>query len=182
LRPILFDADAFNCVRAMSFLRLLRQAPADATPFVMTQYVARHELHDVQADVAALETEKRLRIEPVSVRKTDPQGRRFREYKDEKLDKGEAESLAWVMGLDAADRPIFITNDRGARAGFVRHGAPVGDVMDLIVEAITSGAVAEAAARDVVAAAWDDRPNHRCRPQDYTDFDATIAKRAATKP
>ncbi|HEY7373756.1 MAG TPA: hypothetical protein VIF57_16465 [Polyangia bacterium] len=148
----------------------------------MTQYVARHELHDVQADVAALEAEKRLRIEPVSVRKTDPQGRRFREYRNEGLDKGEAESLAWVMGLDQAERPIFITNDRGARAGFVRHGAPVGDVMDLVVEAITSGAVETAAAREVVSASWDDRPNHRCRPQDYSYFDATLAKRAATKP
>jgi len=158
LRPILFDADAFQCVRAMSFLRLLRQSTIDATPFVMTQYVARHELHDVEVDVTALETEKRLRIEPVSVRKTDPQGRRFRQYREERLDKGEAESLAWVMGLDA-DRPMFITNDREARAGFVRHGAPVGDVMDLIVEAIASGAVQAGAAREVVSAAWDDRPN-----------------------
>jgi predicted nucleic acid-binding protein len=180
LRSILFDADAFHCVRTMSFLRLLRAAPTDSTRFVMTEYVARHELRDVQPDVTALEGEKRLRIEPVSSRKSDPQGKRFREYRDEGLDKGESESLAWVMGLDG-DRPLFISNDRKARAGFGRHGAPVGDVMDLIVEAVTSGAVDRAAVREVASAAWDDRPNHQCRPGDYSDFDQTFAQRATKR-
>jgi hypothetical protein len=164
----------------MSFLRLLRQADVSVVSFVMTEYVARHELHDVEADVTALVSEKRLRIEPVSSRKTDPEGRRFREYKGEGMDKGEATSLAWVMGLDT-NRPLFISNDGPARSAFARHGAPVGDVMDLIVEAVTSGAVSHEAAREVASASWDDRPNNRCRPGDYTDFDRTFAQRAAKR-
>jgi predicted nucleic acid-binding protein len=164
----------------MSFLRLLRQAAIGATSFVMTDYVARHELSDVEAEVTALIAEKRLRIETVSSRKTDPEGKRFREYRAEGLDKGEATSLAWAMGL-VEDRPLFITNDTGARAGFLRHRAPVGDVMDLIVEAVTSGAVELAAVREVASASWDDRPNHRCRPADYTDFDRTFAQRSAKR-
>lgn len=181
MREILFDADAFGCVRAMSFLRLLRNAAPDTTSFVMTEYVARHELHDVEGDVTALETEKRLRIERVSRRGSDPQGQRFRAYQEDGLHKGEAESLAWVMGLDGI-RPLFISNDRGARNGFARHRAPTGDVMDLIVEAVTSGAVDRTAARDVVSATWDDRPDHRCRPLDYSDFDSTFAQRSTKRP
>ena len=131
----------------MSFLRPIRQAASDITPLVMTEYVARHELHDVQPDVTALEGEKRLRVEPVSTRKSEPQGQRFREYRAEGLDKGEAESLAWVMGL-VGDRPLFISNDRAARLGFAQRGAAAGDVMDLIVEAVSSGAVEMTAARE----------------------------------
>jgi predicted nucleic acid-binding protein len=164
----------------MSFLRLLRQAASDSTPLVMTEYVARHELRDLQPEVTALEGEKRLRVEPVSNRKSELQGRRFREYRAEGLDKGEAESLAWVMGLDG-DRPLFISNDRAARRGFDRHGAPAGDVMDLIVEAVKSGAVELTAVREVASAAWDERPNHLCRPRDYSDFDQTFAQRSAKR-
>ena len=181
MRPILFDADAFHCVRNLSILELFRQAPVDQTPFFVTEYVGRHELHDVESDVKALEAEHRLQIMPVSRRKTDPEGARFRAYREDKLDKGEAESLAWVMGL-ADSKPLFISNDRPAREGFERHGAPVGDVMDLVVEAIASGAIERDAAREKIASAWDERPNHLCRPRDYEDFDSTFARRLAKRP
>jgi hypothetical protein len=181
VRPILFDADAFNCVRNLSILQLLREAPAPETPFAMTEYVARHELHDVYRDVAALELEGRLKIMPVSRRKTDPAGARFRTYQAERLDKGESESLAWVMGVDG-ERPLFITNDVGATRGFRRHGAPVGDVMDLVVEAIASGCVDRSAARERIASAWDERPNHQCRPSDYDTFDSTYDRRLRQRP
>lgn len=176
MRAILFDADAFICVRAMSLLRLLRSSPVLTTPMLMTEYVARHELRDVQTDVDSLVKEGRLNIHQVSRRKTDPSGQRYREYIAEGLDKGEAESLAWVMGL-GSERPFFVSNDGEARAGFRRLSAPAGDVLDLIVDAVESGGVPLEAAREVASAAWDDRPNNQCRPRDYTDFDASYARR-----
>ncbi|HVZ86649.1 MAG TPA: hypothetical protein VHG72_06760 [Polyangia bacterium] len=160
----------------MSLLRLLRQRDTATVKFVMTEYVARHELHDVASDIATLEEEKRLKVEPVSTRKSDPQGQRFREYRSEGMDKGEAESLAWVKGA-TGELPLFISNDGGARNGFARHRAPVGDVMDLIVEAVTSGAVQLAEVREVASVAWDGRPNNQCRPKDYSAFDATFEQR-----
>lgn len=182
MRPVLLDADAFICIRAMSFLRLLRAAPVDQTPMFMTEYVAHHELSVVRSDVDEIANEHRLQIQSVSRRKQDDEGQRFRLYRSEGMDKGESESLAWAIGLNAADRPLFISNDGGAIAGFGHHGVPAGRVIDLIVEAVESGAVDRDAARTVASAAWDDRPDNQCRPSDYTDFDETYARRLANRP
>lgn len=182
MRPVLLDADAFNCIRAMSFLRLLRAAPVGQTPMIMTEYVAHHELSDVRRDVDDLENEHRLEIRSVSRRKQDVEGQRFRQYRAEGMDKGESESLAWVMGVNASDRPLFISNDGNAIAGFRRHGVSAGHVIDLVVEAVESGVVVLDDARRVVSIAWDERPDNQCRPRDYTDFDETYARRLANSP
>jgi predicted nucleic acid-binding protein len=168
VRDILFDADAFLCIRKLSFLRSLA---AGKGSWLMTGYIARHELSTVAAEVAAFCKTERLRIHDVSAKDAS-----LRDLKHKGHDKGEAEAIAWAMQLPREQRPLFISIDKRARDGARANGVPAGDIMDLIVEAVECGEVSIGEAREK-ASIWDDKRQVQGRPIDYTAFEATFKKR-----
>jgi predicted nucleic acid-binding protein len=180
VKPILFDADAFLCVRKISLLRLLEAAPSSQQQWLMTEYVARHELNTVAQEILAFEQRGRLKVEAVAVRGSSAAAR-FKQLRVDGVDKGEAEAIAWAMGLDPAERPLFISNDRDARAVGRANAVPSGDVMDLVVEMIVSDVAPKDLVREAVAV-WDDKRQDLCRPGDYQGFEATYARRLALRP
>jgi predicted nucleic acid-binding protein len=172
VRAVLFDADAFLCIRKLSFLRSVGEGQQ---PWLMTGYVARHELSTVAAAIDALCLSGRLLIHELPAR--DP---RFRALKQKGHDKGEAEAIAWAMHLPREDRPLFVSIDKRAREGARENGVPSGDIMDWIVEVVGCGAIAIEAAREK-ASIWDDKRQVQGRPHDYTTFDDTFERRRQAK-
>ena len=59
MKDVLFDADAFLCIRKLSFLRTLE---AGKGKWLMTGYIAKHELSDVVAEIGAFCAAERLQI------------------------------------------------------------------------------------------------------------------------
>jgi predicted nucleic acid-binding protein len=168
VRDVLFDADAFLCIRKLSFLRSLA---AGKGSWLMTGYIARHELSTVAIEVDAFCKAERLHIHDVSARDAN-----LRDLKQKGHDKGEAEAVAWAMKLPKEQRPLFISIDKRARACATENGVPAGDIMELIVEAVECGEVLLEEAREK-AAIWDDKRQVQGRPNDYTNFDETFKKR-----
>jgi predicted nucleic acid-binding protein len=168
VRDVLFDADAFLCIRKLSFLRSL--APGKGS-WLMTGYIARHELSTVAVEVDAFCKTERLHIHDVSARDAN-----LRDLKQKGHDKGEAEAIAWAMQLPREHRPLFISVDKRAREGAKENGVPTGDIMELMVEAVESGEVSLEEAREK-ASIWDDKRQVQGRPSDYTNFDETFKKR-----
>jgi len=113
VKPILFDADTFLCVRKLSLLRLLYTVPASEGGWIMTEYVARHELSTIFTELVTFIQEGRLHIEAVAVRGT-PAAKMFKKLR-RKVHKGEAEAISWAASLPVAERPLFMSNDAGAR-------------------------------------------------------------------
>jgi predicted nucleic acid-binding protein len=168
VKDLLFDADAFLFIRKLSILRLL--VPLSGR-WLMTSYIARHELNDIADEITEFEKAGHLLVQATMAK--DPL---FRKLKKEGHHVGEAEAIAWAAQLAVEERPIFISADKGARDGARTHGVPAGDLMDLVVEAIESGEVDRRAVREKVAV-WDDKHQMLGRPSDYTTFDDTFEKR-----
>ena len=61
MRNIVLDADAFRCLRELELLRPLLHATASIASTTLTEYVARHELNLVDAEVRGLEAAGLLR-------------------------------------------------------------------------------------------------------------------------
>jgi hypothetical protein len=176
VRPVLIDADAFLLTRSVSLLALLRRAPSFPRPALMTEWIARYELASLTDLRRELEAEGFLRVESIE-RRTEAD-RRYRGLRNERLDKGEAEAIAWVLGLPPGERPIFVSHDRAALMGGRRHGIVCGDVMDLVVEAVESAVLLREDARAALSV-WEDPQQRFFRPRDFTTFDETYARRLA---
>jgi predicted nucleic acid-binding protein len=168
VRDVLFDADAFLCIRKLSFLRSLA---ARKGSWLMTGYIARHELSTVAAEVDAFCQTERLRIHEIPAKDA-----RYRELRQQGHDKGEAEAIAWATQLPRDQRPLFISLDKRARDGAEENGIPAGDILDLMVEAVECGEVSIGEVRDK-ASIWDDKRQAQGRPHDYTTFDDTFERR-----
>jgi predicted nucleic acid-binding protein len=168
VRDVLFDADAFLCIRKLSLLHTLAGASG---LWLMTEYIANHELGMLASEIQALCQSQRLHIRRLPGR--DPH---FRELKQKGHDKGEAEAIAWAMQLPRRERPLFISLDKGARDGARENGVPTGDIMDLMVEAVASGEISFEDAREK-ASIWDDKKQVLGRPSDYATFEETFTRR-----
>lgn len=173
---LLLDADAFLCLRKLSVLDLLRGS--EEVDLIATEFIARHELSPLQADVKALEKEGRLRVEAVTVR--TPAHQTFRQLRKEGVDKGEAEAIAWAMCLAPDRRPLFVSNDAAARRCAERNGVPVVDVMGLAVEIVEGGVLSLAEVRERLAP-WEDSRQSFGRPGDFSTFDETYRRRAEAR-
>lgn len=172
MREILFDADAFLCVRSLSLMTAL---DVDGCQWLMTEIVARRELSSVARELADFEASKRLLVKSVASRGT-PQADTFKELCRAGHDRGEAESIAWACHLEPDKRPLFISNDLRARRLAADRRVPVGDVMDLIVEAIGATILDEKRAESITTV-WGDRRKDLCRPRDFTTFSELLKKR-----
>jgi predicted nucleic acid-binding protein len=172
VKDVLFDADAFLCIRKLSFLRTLE---AGKGKWLMTGYIAKHELSDVVAEIGALCAAERLQIHQLPARDVG-----FRRLKEQGHDRGEAEAIAWAAQLPRDQRPLFISVDKRARDGAKENGVPVGDILDLMIEAVDCGDVSYEDAREK-ASIWDDKHQVQGRPRDYTTFAETFEKRRQSR-
>ena len=175
MREILFDADAFLCVRGLSLLTAL---DVPGCTWVMTGLVARKELRTILAEVAAFESSKRLRVEQIPSRGT-PAADAFKDLCRQGYHQGEAEAVAWAMQLERGQRPLFISNDREARGLAKAKKIPVGDVMDLIIEAI-DGNLLTVEQATAITAVWSDKRQGQCKPRDFTTFAEVLKNRRAS--
>lgn len=174
-RPLL-DADVFRCLRDLNLLDAL--AATLAPPgLLMTEYVARHELSLVDSDVRRLEAAGALEV--ARLLKGTPEVQRYRSLQRE-ADKGEAECVAWALGVEAASRPVFITRDGGAERFARSKGVPVTDLLGLVAAAIRHAGLPEDTAREHLAV-WHAPAIQLCRPRDYPGLDAALAERHASE-
>ncbi|MDO9018072.1 MAG: hypothetical protein Q8S73_10215 [Deltaproteobacteria bacterium] len=173
MRAILLDADAFRCLHGLRLLdATLRALRPDRATF-MTEYIARHELNLLDAEVTRLEAVGAVTIVPVM--RSSEAGRRYRDLQ-RRADKREAEAIAWALDEPRASRALFVSRDDGARRLATEERVPNTDVMGLLVEAALTGRLERTTLREALAI-WDDRGQQLCRPADYEDFDRTFAKR-----
>lgn len=173
MKRYLVDADAFLHLRKLDLLALYFAAPR-ATPLMLGRLVAEMELSSIAKFVEELRGAGR--IEVVRVLAASEVMRRFKAMRQEGADRGEAEAIAWAMGLPAAERPLFVSVDRKARQYADRNGVPAADLMDLMVDWIEGGLVRS---EDVEQALlpWDDKVRQVGRPADYTTFAETYRRR-----
>jgi predicted nucleic acid-binding protein len=170
---ILIDADAFNHLRSLGFTSRFAGA---RVKILLTQYVARKELCQLSADIQSLESSGTITVMPVSARDET-----FKRLRQDGVDKGEAESIAWALSLPRSERPIFISCDKGARKNAEKNGVPCGDILDLLISLIDRGIMREEDVRELLLP-WDDKRQQRGRPADFSSFDATVKQRRAHRP
>lgn len=172
MRAVLIDCDAFVCLRGLGLVGPVVEALARVRPVAITEYVARHELSDLQAVVSGFEHEGKLCVHPVT--KGAPAFATWRELRSDGHDKGEAELIAWA--LHAPETPLFVTRDGPATRLAIARRVPVTDVLGIVVEACETGGLDVGGARSALAI-WDDKGQQRCRPHPYPGFDAGYAER-----
>jgi predicted nucleic acid-binding protein len=177
VREILFDTDAFLCVRSLGLLTVLE---AGTGCWVMTEYVALRELCSIGPEIERLKKTGRLSVEKVAIR-GNPAADAFKQMRRAGNDPGEAEAIAWAIFQPSSRHLLFISNDAEARATAKQKGVSAGDVMDLVVEALDAGEMSLAAAKSCTAI-WDDKHQSQCRPRDFTTFDELLARRRGTVP
>ncbi len=133
--------------------------------------MATHELSSLQDEVAALEHNGTIQIEPVK----GSAAQRYRAFvKTGEADKGEAEAVAWASTTGA--EVMFVSNDQRARAFARTHKVRAGDVLDLVIALMDVGVLPEDEAR-VTLAVWDEPGRFDGRPADYAGFEETVQRR-----
>ena len=181
MRAILLDADAFINLRKLSIGRtsllviFLQRAKQQGRAVYLTQYVAEHDLSDLQTEIAFFKSKGLLIIEKVL--SSDTTYRRLRRL----IDKGEAEAIAWSVKRDRSERPLFVARDKGALTCASNNKVPSTDLMGLIVELIQSELLTKKEAKEAVEL-WSDPGQQIGKPRDYKTFEATFAKRRSHGP
>lgn len=164
----LLDADAYNHLRSLG---LTPRFPALGVRILVTEFVARRELSQLSTEIRFLENEGVLKVMPVSARDEN-----FRRLVKEGVDKGEAESIAFILSRPRKERPVFISCDKGARKHAAENGIECGDLLDLLIDLIDGGVLNEGDVRELLVP-WDDKRQQRGRPADYSSFEVTVKQR-----
>lgn len=172
---LLLDADAWIFARKLSLLDAMLAAEQGAVRLQMTEYVARRELSQLEAEVREL-CEKRLLSIHALVREGDGD-RAFRALR-RTVDKGEAEAIAWLLGQPEDSRPVFVSCDVRAREAATARGLASEDLMGLVVRLVSDQVISREIARAKLEV-WSDRRQQLGRPRDYHDFDSCFAARAS---
>ena len=181
MRAILLDADAFInfgtlSIGSRSLIELiLNRAKTFTRSVYLTQYVAKHELSDLQGEIAAFTSAGLIEIKTLPA--SDPAYRKLRA----EVDKGEAEAIAWSLTIDAKDRPLFVARDAEALRCARKNGVPATDLMGLLVDLVESGLLTKEEAKSAVDP-WNDPDQQLGKPKNYKGFDATFVTRRSRGP
>lgn len=181
MTDILLDADALINFRTLSIgsssvlAVLMQRAKEHGRRVYLTQYVAEHDLSDLQEEIAFLTGRGLLQIETLLFSDSD-----YRRLRDQ-VDKGEAEAIAWSLKRDRKDRPLFVARDTEALRCARREKVPATDLMGLLVEFVESGFLRKDEAR-AATEPWNDPGQQLGKPKDYRGFDVTFAKRLSRGP
>jgi len=176
VRPILLDADAFINLRTLSVGSasmleiLLQRSKQQERAVYLTQYIAEHDLSDLQQEVASLTSAGLFEVS--KLQSSDPAYRDLRKQ----VDKGEAEAIAWALTWDAKERPLLVARDTEALKCAKRNGVPATDLMGLMVELVESGLITKQEAKRA-ADPWNDPGQQLGKPRNYKGFDVTFAAR-----
>jgi predicted nucleic acid-binding protein len=173
--PVVLDADAFLCLRALGLLEPVLRSPSAPKPtVVLLGYVANNELHDVTDLVRALEDTGALSIERVLAR--SPESRAVRHLRQRhRIHKGEAEAIAWLISRPE-ERIPFVSCDGGARRAAVKEKLQAWTVVDLACCWVELG-LASSELCDNAFQAWVDDPHAPWRTPGFTTFAAELSKR-----
>lgn len=184
MRPILLDSDAFIFVRKLGLLVMLEEV-AKRTSVVLTEYIARQELAPLQSEIELLCRRAVLTIAAVS--KGTPEFVKYRELTDPAkkrqlrapypIDKGECEAVAWACTRVDAERPVFVTCDRGAHWLAQHERVSVTDVLGLGIGAVVVGAITRKVLQDALSV-WDSPAQQIGKPPGYSDFQAAFIERS----
>jgi predicted nucleic acid-binding protein len=180
-KAFLLDADAFINLRKLqigsnSLMEvLLQRAKQQQRAVYPTEYVAKHDLSDLQAEITSLQSRGFLKVERLP--SSDSDYARLRKQ----VDKGEAEAIAWCLKRDRRDRPVFVTRDKRALDRARDNKVPSTDLMGLLVESVESRLLTKREAKEA-ADPWNDPGQQIGKPRDYKTFDAAFAKRRSRGP
>jgi predicted nucleic acid-binding protein len=148
-------------------------------PLLMVGHAAYIELNPLQEEIELLKSSGSLSVPEVILK--SPAGQRLKSLRKEGVDKGEAEAIAWaVETYDRAERPIFVSIDKGARRHATRNQLVAVDMMGAVVEWVEDALIDRATAIKLTVV-WDDRAQERGRPGDYDTFDNTYARRLSAR-
>ena len=179
MRPFVLDTDAFIFLRDLSIGSasllevILRRALEAGRPIYLTEWVAKHELMDLQSEIVNFLDAGLLEVKTLA--STNPVYRKLRQQ----IDRGEAEIIAW--SLTQNEKPLFVSRDSKALACAIKNGIPATDLMGLFVEMVESGMIAKEDAKRA-ADPWDDPVQQLGKPKNYKGFDVTFAKRRSRGP
>jgi hypothetical protein len=82
----------------------------------MTEYVARHELNSIAAEIERLESQGAVEIKAIPRRDAT-----FRGLIKQGVHKGEAEAIAWILSVRKDLRPLFVSRDERAVRTALSH-------------------------------------------------------------
>lgn len=163
---LLLDADATVAMRGLSLLSRILESDAAVS---FTGYIYEHELRKPEY-LEAHNASNRISVHHVLVRTPADASRRTL-IRDERLDKGEAEAIAWLLDDPArAERFVFVTLDVRARKLALKRRLCAMNVAELAAGLV----VAELLDVEVVRthlSVWDDARNQSGRPKKWQDFD-----------
>lgn len=174
---LLIDADAWLCLRSLGWIERLLAHPD--LRVLMAERTFKMELNDLRRELDAAQAAGALEV--VQVLKKTPAHERYRLWtRDSRLDRGEAEAVAWASTrtpeASASLMLVFTTNDKGAQKLAHDHGVVAWAVFRLLVEGSQRGWWTEVEAKAVLRR-WDDNPHDRSgRPADFTTVDDTWAR------
>jgi hypothetical protein len=161
---LLLDADATVAMRGLSLLRCLLETGVSVA---FTGFIYDHELRR-PAELELHRARGRVRVHHVFGR-TEADQRRRRLLSEDRLDKGEAEAIAWL--LEARTNVMwFVTLDQRARQVARANGVFAVDVAELAAGLV----VAKVLDHDIVRThlcVWDDVRNQSGRPRKWGLFD-----------
>jgi predicted nucleic acid-binding protein len=145
--------------------------PRTGFHLVLTELVARKDLNPLSVEITSLEAGGKVSVKALLT--SDPHFRRLRK---QGVHPGEAEAIAWALSQPKAQRPVFISNDRGARRWAEQERVPTGDLLDLLIEHVDRELLSKEEMRTALAP-WDDRRQQQCKPKDWSGFERTFAVR-----
>lgn len=170
------DADAWLNLRSLTvgsqrLIDRLLQLGEPFRPSILTEWIAKRELISIERELsAALATGQ---IEGRTLPARDPT---FLELK-QKVDRGEAEAIAWMVGRpNRGDLLVFVTCDHGAQQAARGQRVEVTDPFGVVVDMLRAGALTEEEV-EVGLSVWDDKSQQRGKPADWRGFRETLGLR-----
>lgn len=173
-----FDCDAWHFAHKLrTSERSLLQAALqhdECSPIVLTEYVQKHELCNYAETIDRYVRECTVVTERLSAQNHD-----FKRLRQQGVDKGEAEIIAWLLTLRKSDRLLLVLRDVRATAAARAEKLGCTDLLGLAIDMFKMGAITESEARTVLSV-WDDKTQQLGRPRDWDEFDRTWARRQAS--
>lgn len=175
---LLLDADSFNCLDSFGFLGVVAALPNADVRIRLTERVAKMELNSHQDLVAALQSTGRIEIGRVLAGTVAY--KKYNEYRRRpRVDRGEAESIAWAEEGADSDTLLYVSNDKGARDLARGSGFEATDMFGLMVRLVEAGFFPLEALRSALLV-WEDKRTGHCRPRGFKSFEEHYALVAAT--
>ena len=178
MRRYVFDADAWIFGRRLSSggLSLLSAAVEHehTSPIFLTGYVCTRELANAGPHLERYIQQKKVVVHEIEQR--DPE---FKRLKQAGVDKGEAEIIAYLLGLRKRQRPLYVVRDGAATRAARAEKLDVTDLLGLAVDLVNWGAIPSEEKAQEILSVWDDKSQELGRPRDWDGFANSFARRRA---